>query len=61
MAAMAGMGAGTGVNVLRVLMGAAAGLGAAYVTLRLVRMKETDYIDGLARRAFGRLTGRSAD
>ncbi|HEX7526033.1 MAG TPA: hypothetical protein VF327_06970, partial [Gaiellaceae bacterium] len=61
MAAMSGLGAGTGVNVLRVLVGAAAGLGAAYLMLRLLKMKETDYVDGLARRASRRLTGRSAD
>ena len=60
MAAMSGLGAGSGANVARVLVGATLGLGAAYIALRLVRMKETDYIDGLARRALGRLTGRSA-
>jgi hypothetical protein len=57
----AGIGTGVGGNLTRLVLGAVAGLGAAYAVLRMVRMKETDYVDGLIRRLFGRLRrGRAA-
>jgi putative peptidoglycan lipid II flippase len=58
--ATSGLGAGTGANVIRIVLGATGGIAAAYFALRATGMKETDYVDGLIRRAFGRLTGRSA-
>lgn len=58
--ASAGLGAGAGANIGRVVVGAAVGLGVAYFALRALRMKETAYIDGLIRRVSGRMLGRRA-
>jgi putative peptidoglycan lipid II flippase len=57
--ASGGLGSGAAGNLTRLVLGAVAGLVAAYLVLRLVRMKETDYVDGLIGRALGRLTGRA--
>jgi putative peptidoglycan lipid II flippase len=50
-----GLGAGAGDNILRVVLGAAAGLGISYGVLRILRVDEISYVNGLARRLAGRL------
>ena len=43
-------------NVVRVVLGTTAGLIVAYAALRVLRIDEMDYVDGLLRRAGSRLT-----
>jgi putative peptidoglycan lipid II flippase len=50
------MGTGAGANILRVIVGAAVGLSASYGTLKLLRVQEISYIDGILRRVAGRLS-----
>ena len=52
--ATSGLGTGALSNILRIVVGAGAGLSLSYVALRLLRIDELSYVNGLLKRAFGR-------
>jgi len=58
LALMAGLGTGASANLLRVVTGGGLGMLAAYGTMRLLRIDEVSYIDGLLRKVGGRLLPR---
>jgi putative peptidoglycan lipid II flippase len=56
LAATSGLGTGATGNILRVTLGATVGLAVSYGALRLLRIDEMTYVDGLLRRIAGRLS-----
>jgi putative peptidoglycan lipid II flippase len=53
--ALSGLGADAASNILRVLVGATVGLGVSYMTLKLLRVDEISYVDGLVGLAMAKL------
>ncbi len=58
--ATATLGTGAGGNVVRVVLGAGLGLLVSYGTLRLLRIDEIAYVDGLVARVVARVSRREA-
>ena len=60
LAATSAIGTGVGGNIVRVLISTAVGLAVSYGALRLLRIDEMDYVDGLLRRIGSRIVPRRA-
>jgi putative peptidoglycan lipid II flippase len=54
--ATASLGTGASANILRVVAGAIVGLGASYATLKVLRIDEISYVDGLIARLVKKLS-----
>jgi putative peptidoglycan lipid II flippase len=55
---LSGLATGAAGNITRVVAGAAVGLAVSYAVLHLLRIDEVNYLDGLLRRVFARLSPR---
>jgi len=60
LAATSAIGTGAAGNIVRVLISTAVGLAVSYGALRLLRIDEMDYVDGLLRRIGSRIVPRRA-